>query len=72
MVGHQIRPSNQFFLCHDRVMAAFAHLTSPLIDGRHDAELVLNSLNTNEIVAIAGHLIGYSIVWGSSVFNQWV
>jgi hypothetical protein len=69
---HDLAGPNDIYMCYDRMDVAFRKHTNDInYWSHHDADLI-QSLEVPEIIAISGHVLGYSSVWNAHYFNAWV
>jgi hypothetical protein len=69
---HDVFGSNEVYMCYDRMVIEFRKYTADMhYWTRDDADLV-RSLEPTEVIAISGHILGYSSVWSARQFNEWV
>ena len=63
---------NDFYICYDRMHVAFRKHATDIHYWSHDDLDLIQALEPTEIIAISGHVLGYSAVWNAHDFNAWV
>jgi hypothetical protein len=73
--SHDIAQPSSTYMCYDRMVTAFKIFatTEPINETKwHDTSDVIGDLSSLAIIAVAGHVLGYSSCWSATLFNQWV
>jgi len=74
-ITHEIVEPGAVYLCYDKMATAYHIFASPdttMIGRMQKLHQVITDLAAQEVIAISGHVLGYSSTMEASVFNEWV
>ena len=71
-IVHEKQPPDEKYCCYNQMISSFKKNQAVVHYQAQDLSDLIKPLKPFQIIAIAGHLLGYLAVWDPSKFNAWM